>query len=320
MKQLVILSGKGGTGKTSLAAAFAHLASEGSSPLPAVLADADVDAANLELVLRPERLETHPFTGGSVAVIDPDLCQGCGICEQVCRFEAVLPISFPTSSSAIISDESGNAGWRLGDKWEVDPIACDGCAACVYQCPEAAIHMEPQIAGQWYRSQSRYGPLFHADLFPAQENSGKLVTLVKQNARLCALDENYPLVIVDGPPGIGCPVIAAAAGAHLALIVTEPTIAGIHDLQRALQTTSHFRIPARVVINKADLYSAGAALITDICQKMQTEIIGHIPFDPVVTEAMMFGEPVTAYRSDTIASQEIAAIWQILVNDLRVSG
>ena len=243
MKQLVILSGKGGTGKTSVAAAFAHLAHDGHFPIKAVLADADVDAANLELVLRPERIETHDFTGGSVAVIDPKRCQSCGVCEQVCRFDAVLPPSSGDSQST----------------YAIDAIACDGCAACVYQCPEEAIHMEPQIAGRWYRSESRYGMLFHADLYPAQENSGKLVTLVKQNARLLALDTNGQVVIVDGPPGIGCPVIAAAAGADLAVIVTEPTVAGVHDLNRILQTTTHFRIPALVVINKADIYPEGSA-------------------------------------------------------------
>jgi MinD superfamily P-loop ATPase len=299
MKQLVILSGKGGTGKTSLAAAFAHLAHDGRSPIPTVLADADVDAANLELVLRPERIETHDFTGGSVAIIDLERCQGCGVCEQVCRFDAI---------------QSTPDGYRI------DPIACDGCAACVYQCPEDAIHMEPQTAGQWYRSQSIYGPLFHADLYPAQENSGKLVTLVKQNARLLALDTDSQVVIVDGPPGIGCPVIAAAAGADLAVIVTEPTVAGIHDLKRILQTTIHFRIPALVVVNKADIYPQGAAEIVNACAELGVELIGQIPFDTTVTEAMLNGEPVTAYRADAPASQALAAIWQIVSGRLISTG
>jgi MinD superfamily P-loop ATPase len=304
MKQLVILSGKGGTGKTSVAAAFAHLAYDGSSPIKAVLADADVDAANLGLVLRPERIETHDFTGGSVAVIDPQRCQGCGKCEQVCRFDAVLPPS---------SDD-------VRSTYAIDPIACDGCAACVYQCPEEAIHMEPQTAGRWYHSQSRFGQLFHADLFPAQENSGKLVTLVKQNARLYALDNEVPLMIVDGPPGIGCPVIAAAAGADLALVVTEPTVAGVHDLNRILQTITHFRILAQVVINKADIYPEGSAQIEAVCGELGVELIGQIPFDPSVTEAMLNGEPVTAYRADAPSSKALAAIWQILFARLIPSG
>ena len=303
MKQLVILSGKGGTGKTSLAAAFAHLAHNGPSPLKAVLADADVDAANMELVLRPERLETHDFIGGAVAVIDPQLCQGCGTCEQVCRFDAVIP---PPN--------------RNGDfAYDIDPIACDGCAACVYQCPEEAIHMEPQLAGRWYDSESRYGKLFHADLYPAQENSGKLVTLVKQYARLCALDNNYPIIIVDGPPGIGCPVISAASGADLALIVTEPSLAGIHDLQRALQTTTHFRIPSLVIINKADIYPQGATQIEAICAELGVEVIGNIPFDPAMTVAMINGEPITAYQPESPASQAISAIWQAVAARLQES-
>jgi MinD superfamily P-loop ATPase len=299
MKQLVILSGKGGTGKTSVAAAFAHLAHNGPSALKAVLADADVDAANLELVLRPERIETHDFTGGSVAEIDPERCQGCGVCEQVCRFDAV--------QSTV-------------DSYFIDPIACDGCAACVYQCAEEAIHMVPQMAGCWYRSESRYGMLFHADLYPAQENSGKLVTLVKQNARLCALDNAYPIIIIDGPPGIGCPVIAAAAGASMALIVAEPTVAGVHDLKRILQTTMHFRIPALVVINKADIYLEGSAQIEAVCNESGVELIGQIPFDSTVTEAMLNGEPVTAYRAEALSSQALTAIWQTVVARLDGTG
>jgi MinD superfamily P-loop ATPase len=295
MRQLVILSGKGGTGKTSVAAAFAHLAHDGQSPIQAVLADADVDAANLELVLRPERIETHIFTGGSVAIIDQQRCNGCGVCEQVCRFDAI---------------QSTAGGYR------VDPIACDGCAACVHQCPEEAIHMEPQTVGQWYRSQSYYGPLYHADLYPAQENSGKLVTLVKQNARLHALDNNSHIVIVDGPPGIGCPVIAAAAGASLALVVTEPSAAGIHDLGRVLLTTSHFRIPALVVINKADIYPEGATQIEAVCAELGVEVIGSIPFDPAVTEAMISGEPVTIYRPESPSSKALLAIWQTVATRL----
>ena len=309
MKQLVILSGKGGTGKTSLAAAFAHLAHDGTYPMQAVLADADVDAANLELVLRPERLETHDFTGGSCAVIDTERCQCCGICEQVCRFEAILLLS--SSGRGAGSESSG---------FIVDPIACDGCAACVYQCPEEAIKMQPRTAGQWYRSESRYGPLFHADLYPAQENSGKLVTVVKQNARLLAMDTACQAVIVDGPPGIGCPVISAAAGAHLALIVTEPSAAGIHDLERALQTTAHFCIPTLVVINKVDIYPEGAAQIEAMCTELGVEIIGSVPFDPAVTQAMINGEPVTVFRPQSPASQAMVAIWQTVAERLNDNG
>jgi MinD superfamily P-loop ATPase len=289
VKQLVILSGKGGTGKTSVTAAFAHLACEGPSSLCAVLADADVDAANLELVLKPHTLEQHEFMGGSKAILDTAKCKGCGVCAQVCRFDAVQV--------------------RDG-QYSIDTVACDGCAACVYQCPTQAIHMEPHLAGHWFRSDSRRGSLFHAALRPAHENSGKLVTLVKQQARLLGLDEGCQVVIVDGPPGIGCPVISAASGADLAVIVAEPTAAGLHDMRRALETTAHFRVKSLVCINKADIYPAGAEQIDAYCREHGVEMVGRIPFDATVTEAMVHGEPVTAYRPAAPASQAMRDIWQ----------
>jgi MinD superfamily P-loop ATPase len=288
MKQLVILSGKGGTGKTSVAAALAHLASQ---EVPIVLADADVDAANLELVLNPTRLEEHAFMGGQLAVIDADKCTLCGTCYDVCRFEAILP---------------GD------DTYRVDPLACEGCASCVYQCPEEAIHAEERQAGLWFRSDTRFGPLFHAHLFAAQENSGKLVTMVKQQGRLLGLDQGRELLIVDGPPGIGCPVISASAGAHLALLVVEPTVSGIHDLERALGTVMHFRVPALVCINKADLNPAQTAAIEAYCQAQGIEVVGTLPFDTVVTEAMVHGQPVTAYQPDGAMAAALRKAWDRL--------
>jgi MinD superfamily P-loop ATPase len=290
MKQLVILSGKGGTGKTSVAAALAHLA---SSERPIVLADADVDAANLELVLDPTKLEEHDFVSGQVAIIDPDLCQLCGRCYEVCRFEAVIP---------------GD------DSYRIDPLACEGCASCVLQCPEAAIHSEAQQAGLWFRSGTRFGPLFHAHLFAAQENSGKLVTLVKQHGRLSALNqaagEGRELLIVDGPPGIGCPVISASAGADLALLVVEPTLSGIHDLERALATVTHFRVPALVCINKADINPAHSDGIEAYCRAKGIEVVGRLPYDTIVTEAMVHGQPVTAYQPEGAMSNALREAWQ----------
>jgi MinD superfamily P-loop ATPase len=285
MKQLVILSGKGGTGKTSVAAALAHLASE---EMPLVLADADVDAANLELVLEPTRLEEHVFMGGQVAVIDPDTCQLCNRCYEVCRFDAILP---------------GD------DTYRVDALACEGCASCVYQCPEGAIHSEEQQAGLWFRSDTRFGPLFHAHLFAAQENSGKLVTLVKQHGRLLALDEGRELLLVDGPPGIGCPVISANAGADLALLVTEPTVSGAHDLERILGTVNHFRVPALVLINKATLNPTHTTNIEAYCRRQGIALAGRLPYDTVVTEAMVQGQPVTAFQPDGPMAMALRETW-----------
>jgi MinD superfamily P-loop ATPase len=289
MKQLVILSGKGGTGKTTVAAALAHLASQ---ELPIVLADADVDAANLELVLDPQRRETHDFMSGQLAVIDPERCTACSICETVCRFDAILP--------------PGEQPFTY--VYQVDLLGCEGCASCFYQCPEDAIHMEEQQAGRWFRSDSRFGPLFHAHLFAGQENSGKLVTLVKQQGRLLALDTEARLLLVDGPPGIGCPVISASAGADVALLVVEPTVSGAHDLERILGTTEHFGVPALVVINKADLNPQRSDEIAAYCAQRGVEVVGRVPYDDSVTEAMVQGQPVTAF-TDGPVTEALSGVW-----------
>jgi MinD superfamily P-loop ATPase len=291
MKQLVILSGKGGTGKTTVAAALAHLASQ---ELSIVLADADVDAANLELVLDPTKQDVQDFRGGKLAVIDPETCIACGTCAEVCRFDAVIP---------------GDEAYR------VDSLACEGCAACFYQCPEEAIRMEEQRDGQWFRSDTRFGPLFHAHLFAGQENSGKLVTLVKQQARLLAQDTGAALVVVDGPPGIGCPVISACTGVDLALHVVEPTISGVHDLERVMATTDHFGVPSLVVINKADLNPTRADEIAAFCAEQGAELVGYIPYDTIVTEAMVRGLPVTAY-TDGAVTEALGEIWKRLKDKL----
>jgi len=298
MKQLVILSGKGGTGKTSVAAAFAHLAAQSGLAGKVVLADADVDAANLELVFQPQLREEQDFKGGKVAVIDPETCASCGDCQAVCRFDAIYP------------HPSGGEGYF------VDPIACDGCAACVYQCPTQSISMREQIAGKFYFSESRYGPLYHARLFPGQENSGRLVTLVKQRARLQALNEGRELVIVDGPPGIGCPVISAVSGADLALIVAEPTVSGVHDMRRILQTVQHFGVRAMVAINKADVYSTGTEEIESFCRGNGIETLGRIPFDLTVASAMVGGEAVTAFQPESAVSVAIRQVWERVVSSL----
>jgi MinD superfamily P-loop ATPase len=299
MKQLVILSGKGGSGKTSVAAAFSHLASERNSNHSVVLADADVDAANLELVLAPQELGREDFWVGQVAEIDQSICIGCGICMTVCRFDA-------------IQEREGI--------YKVDPISCEGCATCFYACPMDSILMTDQIAGEWFRSESRYGPLFHAALHPARENSGKLVTLIKQHAKLLTLDEGYELVMVDGPPGIGCPVISATSGADLALIVAEPSMAGVHDMWRIVETTQHFGVPTVICVNKYDLYEEGTLEITTYCQKQGIEVLGLIPFDEDVTLAMANGEPVTAYKPEGAASRAIRELWKQVESELADEG
>ena len=295
MKQLVILSGKGGTGKTIITAAFAQLASQNGYANQVILADADVDAANLELVLQPQLLEEQDFKGGHLAVIHQETCSSCGDCQTICRFDAINYIN---------------------NLYMVDPIACDGCAACVYQCLTGSITMHEQVVGKFYVSESRYGPLYHAHLYPGQDNSGKLVTLVKQRARLQALDENRQLVLVDGPPGIGCPVISTISGADLALIVAEPTVAGVQDMRRVLQTVQHFGVRAMVCINKADIYPAGADEIESYCLESGIEIVGRIPFDLTVASAMVAGEAVTAFQPKAPSSVAIAAVWVKVIQSL----
>jgi len=288
MKQFVILSGKGGAGKTSLTAALAHLAATDPDPVSLVIIDADVDAANLELVLAPNVLYQEEFWGGQIATIDAETCEQCGICKQVCRFDAIF---------------------EYDGGYSIDPIACEGCATCFFQCPSGAVTMSDQRAGTWFHSESRFGPLIHAALQPAQENSGKLIAKIRQHARTLAVEGGYDLILIDGPPGIGCPVISAVTGADLALIVAEPSMAGMHDMRRALQTTKHFGIQSLVCVNKSDLYPKGTAEIETYCCEHQVEMVGQIPFDAAITMAMMQGEPVTRYRPDASASHAISTVW-----------
>ncbi|HAL61159.1 MAG TPA: (4Fe-4S)-binding protein [Chloroflexi bacterium] len=282
MRELVILSGKGGTGKTTVAASFAHLAER------KVMVDADVDAANLELVLSPQVREEREFRGGKLAIIEPALCTACGRCAEVCRFQAVQE--------------------REGE-YLIDPMACEGCAVCYYECPSEAIRLEEPVSGHWFISDTPYGPLVHAQLRPAEGNSGLLVTQVKEEARRLAREQELDYLIVDGPPGIGCPVIAATAGAYLALLVTEPTVAGVHDLERILSTVAHFGVPALVCINKYDLNLEMSRIIGEGCAARGIPLVGHIPFDVAVTKAMVQGQPVITY-SQGLASQEIERLWR----------
>ena len=290
MKQVVVLSGKGGTGKTTVAAALAHLASQEAS---VVLVDADVDASNLELLLSPQERERHAFFSSQVAVIDPELCEACGRCQQVCRFDAVTPPS------------------EEGEPFSIDPVACEGCAVCCFQCPAQAIHTEKPQNGLWFLSDTRFGPLLHAHLFAGQENSGKLVAEVRQRAAAIAREDRQAYAIIDGPPGIGCPVIAATTGTDLALIVIEPTVSGIHDLERILGVAEHFGVPAVVCINKYDINLQKSREISDYCTALGIEVVGRVPFDTVVTEAMVQGKPITAYEDGSV-SHELGQVWQLV--------
>ena len=290
-KQLIILSGKGGTGKTSISAAFAHLNAAQANSHPMVFVDADVDAANLSLVLEPESLDPNEFWGGSLAEIDPEECINCGACNPVCRYDAIFP-----------DPKNDQVQW-------IDPIACDGCAACVYACPTGAISMVRQQEGNWFQSNTSYGKLFHAELFPGRENSGKLVTLIKQQARLYAEDIQSQCVVIDGPPGIGCPVISACAGTDLGLIVTEPSLMGLHDLKRVLGTLRHFHVPSVICINKSDIYPEGTRAIREFAAAEGLDLIGEIPYDESIPRSMIEGKPVTVLFPDSSATKAIQAVW-----------
>lgn len=294
MKQIVVISGKGGTGKTVITASFAVLARE------KVMADCDVDAADLHLLLHPEILERHEFKGGKKAIIDRDKCTSCGECIEVCRYDAISESSKETMV--------------------VNPISCEGCGICELICPTEAVHMEESVSGEWFMSQTKYGPMVHARLGVAEENSGKLVTLVRQNATRVAEENSLDLVLVDGPPGIGCPVIASLSGVDIALVVTEPTLSGIHDLERVVGLTHHFGVHAACVINKYDINFENSGAIERWCQAEGVPMLGRIPHDRRVSEALVRRIPLVEY-SDFPAASEVRNIWRVLIEtaDLRVS-
>jgi MinD superfamily P-loop ATPase len=270
VKEIVVLSGKGGTGKTTVTASLAALAKD------AVLTDCDVDAADLYLLLKPEIKETFEFWGSRKARINENKCARCGKCETVCRFDAIKD-------------------------FKVNPTFCEGCAVCCNICPHKAVDMVDTLSGHWYISDTRYGPMVHARLGIAEENSGKLVSLVKKTAREIAEREGYKYIITDGPPGIGCPVISTLSGADAALIVTEPTVAGLHDLERVLKLAENFKVTLKVVINKFDLAEEKSKEIEQYCIDKGIEVIGKIPFDEDVVKAVSQGVPPVEYSSGPAA-------------------
>lgn len=290
MKELVVISGKGGTGKTSIVASFAALAQS------KVLADCDVDAADLHLVLEPQIEQTEDFSGGKRARIIPGKCVGCGRCFDVCRFHAIAPTKGPDTTVARI--------------YQIDPIACEGCGVCVRVCPAEAISFEPAINGQWHVSSTRHGFMVHAKLGIAEENSGKLVTLVRNQAKKIAQDHQIDLVIIDGSPGIGCPVIASITGANMVLVVTEPTLSGQHDLERVLSLTRHFNIPTAVCVNKWDLNPEMTAQIEKKACSAGARIVGRIRYDRAVTRAQIQKRAVV--ETEASCAEDIKHIWKQL--------
>jgi len=281
MRELVVISGKGGTGKTSLTAAFAHLAEK------VLLCDLDVDAPDLHLIAQPTIQRRGPFLSGHVAEIDGSVCTTCGQCADLCAYGAIH------SKDGV---------------FVVDAAHCEGCKVCVAFCPSKAIDFPERLCGTWYESETRFGPMVHAQLDPGQENSGKLVTLLKAKARERAAQLGLELILSDGAPGIGCPVISSLSQASLVLLVTEPTPSGLHDLERVVDLCRHFRLPSAVLINKVDLNPDYERAIHSFCQSREIPVIGQLPHDSVVTESMVRHQAITE-GADTPFGIQVREIW-----------
>lgn len=281
----MVISGKGGTGKTSIVGALAALAKD------SVLCDADVDAADLHLILSPKVVERHVFKAGHRASIDLERCTQCGLCVELCRFDAI------------------------SKDFVVDDLACEGCGVCHYFCPAEAIDFPENECGEWYRSDTRFGPMIHARLGIAEENSGKLVSLVRKEARSLAEAGGLRWIITDGPPGIGCPVIASVGGASAVLVVAEPSVSGKHDLERVAELAAHFNIPVLVCVNKADLYWQAAKEIEQSCAEKGRRFLGHLPFDPDVTKAQVAAKTIVE-SGDGPMKQAVISLWEGIQNAL----
>ncbi len=295
MKEIVVISGKGGTGKTSVVASFAALANN------AVLADCDVDAADLHLILKPDIKQTLNFSGGKRASVVTEKCIGCGRCEEVCNFDA--------------AEFNGPANDMVDRTYTIDHIACEGCSVCVHFCPVDAIEFEDAVNGRWFISNTRFGPMVHAKLGIAEENSGKLVSLIRKQAKQIATEQNKELIIVDGSPGIGCPVIASISGADLVLAVTEPTISAQHDLDRVIELAEHFKIPIVVCINKCDINPEITKTIEKSIEQKGLKLAGKIAYDIAVTKAQIAGKSIVEYSNNGLKNQVIS-LWKSILDML----
>ncbi|MHA1245947.1 MAG: nucleotide-binding protein [Candidatus Thorarchaeota archaeon] len=279
ISEVAVVSGKGGTGKTTITAAFAALAKD------IAIADCDVDAPDLHILLQPETQSTDDFVASKVAVIDPDSCTMCGLCEEKCRYDAIhLP--------------------------EIDRIACEGCGVCEYICPVGAIQMEDKVSGVVHTSATRFGPMAHARLHAGEGNSGKIVTEVRKLAIQLAKRHAKNLVLIDGSPGIGCPVIATVTGVRLGIIVTEPTMSGIHDMERVLSLMHQFRVTPMVIVNKYDLNPDNTVMIEDYCHQEGIEVLGKIPFDPIMTKSMVAAKTLPEFAPDHPITETLEAMWR----------
>ncbi|HBM15764.1 MAG TPA: (4Fe-4S)-binding protein [Lentisphaeria bacterium] len=288
MKEIVIISGKGGTGKTSIAASFATLATN------AVFADCDVDAADLHLILSPQSQKVNEFYSGYEAIIDVHKCMKCGECYKVCRFEAVK---------------------KKNACYQIDPLDCEGCCICHDFCRYNAIELKERLCGEWYLSDTRFGPMVHAKLDIGAENSGKLVTMVRNEAKKAASEKNAEMILIDGPPGIGCPVIASITGADAIVAVTEPTLSGKHDLGRVIELAAHFKIPLYLCVNKYDINVQMTEIIEENAKKLGAILLGRISYDREVTEAQINGKSVVEWNQGQ-ASKEIKNIWEKLCSQI----
>ncbi|MCK4936197.1 MAG: 4Fe-4S binding protein [Elusimicrobiales bacterium] len=286
MRELVIISGKGGTGKTVTTGAFATLAKS------KVMADCDVDAADLHLLLQPEIKEEKDFLSGTEAVINKELCNECGLCRELCRFEAI------------------------SEDYTVNPIACEGCDFCANACPQKAIKMVRNPKGKQFVSNTRYGTFVHAKLGIGEDNSGKLVSSVRKKANEIGKTLNSDWIIIDGSPGIGCPVIASMGGANCALIITEPTMSGLHDADRIIKTAKHFNVPVKLIINKYDLNIEMSDKIEDYCKSNDISLIGKLGFDKIVVEAMVNGKTIIEYAPNSEISHNLCDIWNKIDNEV----